>query len=257
MGTRSKSNSQNSKSTQYWHFNSCSRCWTILKRQNLVFGSKLEESVFCCLSYHSWERCFTRKQNRNQKQKLFVFPWYIPWTINLSLEIVWDLTCAGPNRVSFISLSAPSSGTTHCQPSLPLKEFGLFKHPEVCVCFVDIQRAFCAQMKYGTLVKLLTSNLISSVPIFSRCFSVFKLWIKCTFIVSNTQLILAAAYELLDSSKNYAGKYLRGESVFFRNLFANLLPCHNLPFNCCALIGFWQRVAKHASDDCIHSNTFR
>lgn len=31
-------------------------------------------------------------------------------------------------------------------------------------------------------------------------------------------MILTAACELLDSSQNYAGKYLRGENVPFRNL---------------------------------------
>lgn len=139
--------------------------------------------------------------------------------------------------MSFISLSAPSSGTTHCQPSLPLKEFGLFKHPEVCVCFVDIQSVVCSN-EIWDLGKTLTSNLISSIPIFSCCFWVFKLWIKCPFIVSNTQLIFTEAYEQLDSSKKYAGKYLRRESVLLRNLFAHLLHCHNIPFNCRVFIGF-------------------
>lgn len=51
-------------------------------------------------------------------------------------------------------------------------------------------------------------------------------------------MILTAAYELLGSSQNYAGKYLRGESFLFRNLLAHLVHSHNLPFNCCVFIGF-------------------
>jgi len=76
-------------------------------------------------------------------------------------------------------------------------------------------------------------------------------------MVSNRQWSLTASYELLDSFKNYAGKYLSVESALFRNLFARLLDFHNISFNCCIFIGFWQKVAKHASHDCTHSNTFR